>query len=276
MSVLFFMDSGLGGLPYLHWIQKKKPEYRLIYLADNQAFPYGIRSEEFLQERLSLLSGTIIDLYNPALMVIACNTASVSALHILRQRFNIPFVGVVPAVKPAAEASGEGVIGVLATQRTVQGDYLKDLIRQFAPDQKVETQGAPDLVDFVENRLFSATDEEINAILDPYIEHIARQKWNRLVLGCTHFILLRPWLEQRLPGSVGIVDSTEGVGQRILSLLEENEKKNTRITGNSGTPVTEKGQRGVFHITGTGYNKKAYQAAADRYDLDFRAIKEIG
>ncbi|MBF9015038.1 MULTISPECIES: glutamate racemase [unclassified Oceanispirochaeta] len=272
MSVLFFMDSGLGGLPYLQWIRRKRPNDEIIYLADNAGFPYGGRSPEFLRERLTTISRYIIDRYNPELMVIACNTASVTSLDVLRNRFTVPFVGVVPAVKPAAENNGDGVIGVLATERTVKGEYLQALIRQFALDQDVETLGAPDLVDFIENRFFVTDDEAIFSILEPYLIHIETHGWSTLVLGCTHFILLRPWLERWLPSSVNIVDSTEGVGRRILSLLDTIE---SAADSSVPAPVKTETGTGVFHITGTGYNVDVYKAAARRYGLDFAALEEI-
>jgi glutamate racemase len=276
MSVLFFMDSGLGGLPYLQWIRQKRPNDTIIYLADNAGFPYGGRSPEFLRERLTTISRHIIERYNPELMVIACNTASVTSLAVLRERFSVPFVGVVPAVKPAAEINEDGVIGVLATERTVEGEYLQALIRQFALNQDVETLGAPDLVDFIENCFLLADDKAIRLILEPYIKHIETHSWTTLVLGCTHFILLRPWLERWLPASVTIVDSTEGVGRRILSLLEDDKLSDgAAVSPDSQSIEKSKPGTGVFHITGTGYNASVYKAAARRYGLDFAALEEI-
>ncbi|MDC7239506.1 MAG: glutamate racemase [Spirochaetales bacterium] len=256
------MDSGLGGIPYLDRVRKSRPADTYIYLADRVGFPYGDKSSEFLIHRLNHIAAGIIDLYNPDLMVLACNTASVTALGELRKNFDTPFVGVVPAVKPAAELKSSGTIGVLATDRTVAGEYLKSLISDFAAGHSVETLGAPDLVDFVENTLYRADDDMIFKILKPYVDHLVRNGWTTVVLGCTHFILLKPWLQKFLPQGVGIVDSTEGVGKRILDLLGD---KNS--DPNPG--------KGVFHITGTDYNTESYRHTAMMLDLEFSRLEDL-
>ncbi len=256
------MDSGLGGLPYLQWIRQRKPHWNLIYLADNACFPYGIRSTDFLIDRLKDISRFIINEHNPDLCVIACNTASVTALDALRQAFAIPFVGVVPAVKPAAETVETGKIGVLATEKTVQGRYLEALIRQFAAGQIVETKAAPDLVRFVEEQLYRAEDSEVERILKPYIDHIAGREWSAVVLGCTHFILLKPWIEKMLPETVRIIDSTDGVGRRILSLIPDTE---TTVTGHEG----------IFYVTGKGFRSEPYQSAASECGMRFFPLEEL-
>jgi len=257
-----FLDSGMGGLPYLQWIQNEKPSWKLIYLADNACFPYGSRSSDFLIDRTKVLCGYIIEHYHPDLMVIACNTASVTALDALRQEFSIPFVGVVPAVKPAAESSVHGIIGVLATENTVRGQYLEVLIKQFASNQSVETKAAPDLVSFVEESLYKAEEKDIYQILMPYIDYIDQKKWEAVVLGCTHFILLKPWLRKWLPDRVRIIDSTDGVGRRILSLLSDRKDPEA---------VAE----GIFHVTGKNFNPVIYKTAAENHKMTFIPLEGL-
>ncbi len=271
MPVLFFMDSGLGGVPYLKWVRDRRPDDFYIYLADNRCFPYGDKSPDFLRERLALISGYIIEKYKPDLMVLACNTASVTALADLRKRFDLPFVGVVPAVKPAAELKSRGVIGVLATDRTVAGEYLKTLISEFAAGQSVESLGAPDLVNFVENKLHRADDSMVRKILKPYVEHIVRKGWTTVVLGCTHFILLKPWLRKFLSSEINIVDSTDGVGRRILGLLSDPGGKNTE----SPRDINSLSGKGVFHITGSGFNTDSYMYTAKTFDLDYKQLEDL-
>jgi glutamate racemase len=242
----------------MEWIQKKKPSWNIIYLADNDCFPYGNRSSSFLKERVINITKEMIKLHNPDLGVIACNTLSVTALDVLRSRFDLPFVGVVPAVKPAAESGGAGNIGVLATENTVKGKYLKTLIHQFAPSQNIETRAASDLVRFVEHRLYQADEAEIQAVLAPYIKLVTDKQWKTLVLGCTHFILLKPWFEKWLPSEVSIVDSTEGVGRRILQLLPENPQG----SGSKG-PLSQN----IFYITSKSKNEELYRTVADQYQM---------
>lgn len=258
------MDSGLGGLPYLQWLQNEKPLWKLIYLADNAFFPYGGRSTEFLIDRLKVISRFIVEQYHPHLIVIACNTASVTALDALREEFSVPFVGVVPAVKPAAESGSQGIIGVLATEKTVKGPYLEALIRQFASGQIVETRAASDLVLFVEERLYRADEDEIRSILTPYLETIRERGWRAVVLGCTHFILLKSWFSKWLPPEVRIIDSTDGVGRRILSLL-------------SGIKVQEnrEPEESIFHVTGQNYDPEIYVSAAHQNKMVFTPLEGL-
>ncbi|MDA3955557.1 glutamate racemase [Oceanispirochaeta sp.] len=264
VPLVFFMDSGLGGLPYLQWVKNEKPHWQFVYLADHSCFPYGSRSTPFLKERLVNITSRIVELHHPDLVVVACNTASVTALDTLRDEFSIPFVGVVPAVKPAAQTAGVDKIAVLATDKTVKGKYLKALIRQFAPDQVVETRAASDLVDFVENHLFLADEEEIKEALDPYISLILEKQWKVIVLGCTHFILLKPWFEKWLPQNISIIDSTEGVGRRILHLLPED----------LSSPFTGQVPENIFHITGNQYNEKLYKTVAAQYQMILSPLKD--
>ncbi len=222
MRKLVFMDSGIGGIPYLRWVRERRPGWEYIYIADNLFFPYGGRNTEELTARLTELTGQVNELYQPDIVVLACNTASVTALSHLRNTFSMPFVGVVPAVKPATEGHSVGKIGVLATRGTVEGSYLKELIRKFAGDRDVvDPLAAPDLVRFVEKEFIHADEAGIRGIVMPYLREAEKREWTYMVLGCTHFLFLRPWFEKWKHPGLTIVDSTEGVGKRILSLLEK-------------------------------------------------------
>ncbi len=263
---LVFMDSGIGGIPYLRWVREKRPGWQYYYVADNKFFPYGGRSAEELKNRLCDLTELMIREYSPDIIILACNTASVTALSHLRSRFSLPFVGVVPAVKPAAQDEGTGRIGVLATKGTVEGEYLKELIRKFVPDSEtVDCIAAPDLVDFVENRLSGAESDEVRRIVLPYLREAEKRKWTHMVLGCTHYIFLKPWLEQWKSDSLSVIDSTEGVGRRILSLLDR--KGETPGNRPEGT------DNAIFHITDGSRPFSLYRNLAESEGMNFKILQ---
>ena len=135
---IVFIDSGVGGLPYLEKARIYMPGENLVYVADNKNFPYGEKSAGQLKSIILMLIRKIVDKISPKLIVIACNTASVVALSLLREEFGIPFVGVVPAIKPAGEYSENGKIGLLATRKTVEDPYTDTLINEFASSCRVE------------------------------------------------------------------------------------------------------------------------------------------
>ena len=257
---LLFIDSGLGGLSYLECVRKERPDWDYHYLADTAYFPYGGRDSLTLISRLCDVTRAVSERYTPDLMVVACNTASVTALDALRKEFDFPIVGVVPAVKPAT--AYDGAIAVIATEQTANGNYLKSLIDQFAPCQDVETVAAPDLVDFVENRLFEAEEEEILDILKPYTDQVIRKEWTALVLGCTHYIFLKPWLRKMLPDSVALVDSTDGVTRRILDLLKHIPAENSGDRGNA-----------LFQVTGNGGER--YRRRAEERSMNFLELEVL-
>ena len=264
---LVFMDSGIGGIPYLRWVRERRPGWRYFYVADNGYFPYGGRDPEDLKQRLVKLTGLMVRRYRPDIIVLACNTASVTALSELRSRFSVPFVGVVPAVKPAAEKHTRGRIGVLATKGTVEGDYLKELIRKFASrSDKVDCLAAPDLVRFVEDELAGADEQRIKGILTPYLREAEARQWTYMVLGCTHFLFLKPWLEKWKSPDLSIVDSTEGVGNRILNILES--QGDTGIPSLSSHPVDS-----LFFLTDKNLPSRNYEKLVVSENMTLNALE---
>ena len=159
--------------------------------------------------------------FNPKLVVLACNTASVAALGYLRKHFSLPLVGTVPAIKPAACLSGRRCIGLLATNRTVEEAYTRQLIYDFASHCWVVKRGAPDLVDLVERELYHSTPEEVEEQLKPLVEDLTAQGVDTLVLGCTHFVYLKEALFRLFNPPVEIIDSVEGVGRQVLRIIEK-------------------------------------------------------
>jgi glutamate racemase len=216
-----FIDSGIGGLPYLSFTRRLLPDERFIYAADRGNFPYGNKQpKEIIAAALSLTAG-LLEREAPRLIVVACNTMSVVSLSQLRSRFTVPFIGVVPAVKPAAAISSRKSVGILATVRTIEGEYLKELIGRFAGGCRVESITAADLVDFVELQLFKASEEEKRAHVRQEAVKLRSAGVDTVVLGCTHFLHLEEEFKEELGEGIRIVDSREGVAKRILSLLGE-------------------------------------------------------
>ncbi len=211
------LDSGIGGLPYLSWLQTNLPREVLVYVADSANFPYGEKTPDQVREAVTVLGRALVNRYDPKLLLVACNTASVLALDALRAALPIPVVGVVPAVKTAA-AVGSGTLAVLATPRTVEDGYWENLVNQFAPGRRVKGYAAPDLVTLVEE---GAPWEVRESLLAGWARRLLDDDVDAVVLGCTHYLHLADDLRRHLGPEVSLVDSRDGVGRRVGRLLEE-------------------------------------------------------
>src|SRR3954467_15130827 len=150
---ILFFDSGVGGLSVLEPTRKLLPTAPIVYAADSAGFPYGKRTEAEIASRVPALLGRLVERFHPRLAVIACNTASTIALEHVRYALDLPVVGTVPAIKPAAEISKTRVIGVLGTQATVRQPYVDDLAARFAADCILVRHGSPELVELAEAKL---------------------------------------------------------------------------------------------------------------------------
>lgn len=219
--VLIF-DSGVGGLSIHQALKVRRPDLEYLFVSDNAAYPYGTKDEEELIERVQKVLKSAIELLEPDLVVIACNTASTVVLDVLREAHSFPFVGVVPAIKPAARISQSKKIAVLATPATAKRQYTLDLITQFAPDCEVRTVGSSELVDLAEKKLRSeALDLSIlKHQLAPILEFTG---CDTLVLSCTHFPILIKEIEDMVSASSikNIVDSGEAIARRVCDLVGE-------------------------------------------------------
>ncbi|MDQ3074544.1 MAG: glutamate racemase [Pseudomonadota bacterium] len=216
---ILLFDSGIGGLSVLGPLRALLPAAPIVYVADNAGFPYGTRSEAELAARVPALLGRLVECYRPRLAVIACNTASTIALDEVRALLDIPVVGTVPAIKPAAVLSTTRVIAVLGTEATVRQPYVDDLAARFAADCRVIRHGSKELVDLAEAKFAGAVTEPaaIEAAVAPIRTAEGGDQVDVIVLACTHFPLLSGELAAAWPG-VALVDGGAGIARRIAHL----------------------------------------------------------
>ena len=216
--VLVF-DSGVGGLTIFEALRARLPAERYVYACDNAAFPYGPKAADALTDRVHAVLDALCARFQPKLIVVACNTASTVALPRLRSHYPLPIVGVVPAIKPAAQLSRNRIIGLLATPGTVQRPYTDQLIRDFAADCTVIRVGSSALVEQAERKLRGeAVDQPLlHELLRPFIDGAA----DTIVLGCTHFPLLRDELQQAAAKPLQWIDSGDAIARRVEQLLNE-------------------------------------------------------
>lgn len=227
MAVDFaFLDSGTGGIPYMLLLKEKSPQSTCVYLGDTIHFPYGEKSIQQVTDSASVAIKSMMQKWNPRCIVIACNTISVTALENLRKLFpHLPIVGTVPAVRLAAKVTRNKKIGLLATNATINHPYCKKLIEDYASDCQVFVRGDPDLVAFIEHRLFTASDDEKMAAVCPAVDFFCERDCDTIILGCTHFTHLAREIEnsfaQKSWKKIFVVDSREGVSNQALRVLPE-------------------------------------------------------
>jgi len=221
-------DSGVGGLSVLQEITKLLPLENILYYADSGNCPYGPRPAQEIRHLAENAAAFLLEKGAKAL-VVACNTASTAAVAYLRQLWpQVPIVGMVPAVKPAASLSQSGVIGVLSTQATSRATALHEVIDRFAHEVRVLIAAPPGLVEKVEAGEIASL--ETLALLEEYLEPMLKEKMDVLVLGCTHFPFLRPALAQVLGPAVQIIDSGEAVARQTRRVLEQSGGLNPNIS----------------------------------------------
>ncbi|MFL6763799.1 MAG: glutamate racemase, partial [Sphingomicrobium sp.] len=214
--------SGVGGLSVLEPTLKLLPNAPIVYAADSAGFPYGKRSEAEIASRVPALLGRLVERFHPRLAVIACNTASTVALDHVRSALDLPVVGTVPAIKPAAEMSKSRVIGVLGTEATVRQPYVDDLAARFAGDCTIIRHGSPELVELAEAKLRGeeVSVDAVQAAAQPMFDAPDGDRIDAVVLACTHFPLLTAELSAAFP-NVRYVDGGEGIARRIAYLTRD-------------------------------------------------------
>ena len=262
-----FLDSGTGGIPYMLLLKEKSPERRCVYLGDTVHFPYGEKSFEEIVSCSSYAISQIIDRWNPRAVIIACNTISVTALDELRKLYpGLPIFGTVPAIKLAAKVSLNKKIGFLATNASVNHPYSQKLIEDFASDCQVLKRGDPDLIDFIEHRLFTATREEKMAAVMPAVDYFNSCGCDTIILGCTHFTHMAREIDEAFASKswrkVFVVDSRDGVSNHALDVIKTAPEK----------PDSENLPEDMtFFVTSLNGDdeKKEYETLCDKFHIPF-------
>jgi glutamate racemase len=249
-SPILFFDSGVGGLSVLGPTLKLLPNAPIVYAADSAGYPYGRKSDAELATRVPALLGRLVERYQPRLAVIACNTASTIALDHARSALDLPIVGTVPAIKPAAEMSKSRVIGVLGTEATVRQAYVDDLAARFAADCTIIRHGSPELVELAEAKLGGEEIgiDAVRAAALPMFDAPDGDRIDTVVLACTHFPLLEDELRAAFSG-VTYVHGGDGIARRIAYLTE-------------GEPWPTSPQEGLLVFTGTPSRRPLESALA--------------
>ena len=211
-------DSGVGGLTIAREIRTRLPHESLLYLADSAWVPYGGRPLNVIRER-TLAIGRFLEDQGAKVLVVACNTASGAGLEVLRDELKIPVVGVEPAIKPAAAATRNGQIGVMATEAMLRSERFDRLLRQYAADIHVVAQACPGLVELVEAGYTDGAEvrQQLQALLEP----LQRAHVDAVVLGCTHYPLLREPISDLLGPEVRLLDSASAVAAQTERVLQE-------------------------------------------------------
>jgi glutamate racemase len=216
-------DSGLGGLTVLREVVRARPDARFLYVADDAFFPYGSHEEATLVARVVALMGTLIADHAPDLVVIACNTASTLVLPHLRERYSVPFVGTVPAIKPACAHSKSQRVSVLGTQATVKREYTRALIRDFGQGCDVKLVGSGRLAEIAEAALRAEPVDEaaIAAEIAPCFADEDGRRTDTIALACTHYPLLQASLTRLAPWPVAWIDPAPAIARRVVDLAGE-------------------------------------------------------
>ena len=214
-----FFDSGVGGLAVAAVVRRLLPHEPILYFADTANFPYGPKSADAVFQLARSATRLLLD-RGAKLIVVACNTATSAALEDLRLSFPaVPFVGVVPAVKPASAATRSHRVGILATEGTLKSHVLQDLVAQFAGNVDVRRVAAPELADLVE--FGDPASAEGEALVRRFVDPLLADKVDVLVLGCTHFAFLRPQVERIAGKGVAVIDTSGAVARQVERLLGE-------------------------------------------------------
>ncbi|NNC38146.1 MAG: glutamate racemase [Acidimicrobiales bacterium] len=242
MAHALVFDSGVGGLSVVEELRKIAPDLYLSYVADDEFRPYGDKTEAQLKSRLPGLLQTLCLMLKPDIIVMACNTASTTALAEIRDAVSVPVVGVVPAIKPAAEQSQTKTIAVLGTPGTVRRRYVDQLIADFASGCDVRLHGSTELVNLAEQKL-SGTEIMIASVqseIAPLFAGKTGASLDTIVLACTHFPLLQNELAAASPKNVTWIDSGNAIARRTLSILQG--LKHTKIPSHPATAFLIGGQ----------------------------------
>ena len=220
-------DSGIGGTSIWKEVVKLLPNENTIYLADSKNAPYGEKSSEEINA-LSIKNTELLISKGCKLIIVACNTATTNAIDYLRANYNIPFIGIEPAIKPAALQSKTGAIGILATKGTLTSDLFAKTAFEYTKNISTIEQDGEGLVSLIEEGKLNS--KELNELLSTYLKPMLHFNIDHLVLGCTHYPYLIPQIKQLLGEHIKIIDSGEAVAKQTKAILEKNKLLSTKTT----------------------------------------------
>lgn len=253
---ILVFDSGVGGLSVLGEIRRLLPNAPIVYAADSAGFPYGTKSPAEVAARVPALLGRLAERYDPLIIVIACNTASTIALDAVRAALDLPIVGTVPAIKPAAALSKSRTIGVLGTEATIVQPYVDRLAAEFAADCSVIRHASHELVELAEAKLRGETADPAAyaRILDGLLAQQGGDRIDTVVLACTHFPLVEAELVAAAPRRLAFVDGKEGIARRIQWLTRDHQWPDSPPPG-------------IAVFTGPAEQTDGYRSGLARYGL---------
>lgn len=245
-------DSGVGGISVLKHIHALLPNEQLLYVADSKYAPYGNKTPAEIQARCFEIADFLIA-KNAKALVVACNTATAAAIGSMRQHYTLPIIGMEPAVKPAAAASKNGIIGVLATTGTLQSAQFAALLEHYGQNVQVVTQACVGLVECIEQGQLDAP--QTQALLQQYCQPLMAAGADTIVLGCTHYPFVRQYIQQIVGPNVTLIDTGAAVAKRLQQVLEQQKMLNAATEAGdyvfltSGTEETELVMQQLWGLT---------------------------
>ena len=218
-------DSGVGGISVMSHIHSLLPNESLVYVADSLFAPYGLKSKDVILERSKTAIDYLIKKQSAKLIVVACNTATAAAIKELRHIYQIPIIGMEPAIKPATKATICKKVGILATNGTLESAKFSALLETYSGEIDFHTQPCPGLVELIEQGKIN--DLSINILIQKYLDPLIEKKVDTIVLGCTHYIFIRELIKNQMGANVRIIDTGLAVAKQVKSELEKFSLKNT-------------------------------------------------
>lgn len=261
-SPLGVFDSGLGGLSIVRELSRQLPRERIVYFADNQHMPYGPRPLAEVRNFCVAIAGKLIEI-PVKLIVVACNTASAASLRHLRLAFpDMPFVGMEPAVKPAAAGTVSGKVGVLATQATFHGELFESVVERFAANVEIIRQPCPGLAEFIERH--PPDHPALKPMLERFIHPLLAKGVDRLVLACTHYPLVKDAIVETAGNGVTVIDPSPAIARRARQLLEE--RNMLAAEGDGGMAFYASGDADAFSASASQILARDIRAEKDAFN----------
>ncbi len=230
-------DSGVGGLSVAKKIREMLPQEDIIYIADSRYAPYGNKPRQFIEQRSRALSGFLLEQHVKAI-VVACNTATLSAIQQLRSDFTVPIIGVEPGIKPATLNTRTGVIGVMVTTRTSQTEAFHELVKRYSENVRIEVQACDGLVEQVEQG--DLTSNTTRALVERYVRLLLDKGVDTIALGCTHYPYLIPIIKDVAEPGIEIIETGTAVAKQVVRRLSEENRLTSKKTAGSD----------IFYTTG--------------------------